>query len=257
MPFIDNDLLWSSDHDGKMVDISSCLQDASVAVGQQNIAQGGGGAALGELSQSDLSSLVPSASEGQMNDDDIFKHLSDTAAIEIDSLLNEFNATPYIKQEENNNIPNSCTDNDVSSSHGHQKSAVSIEMRSLKFTIAAANPILAEKLSTPSEQSQQLQDGDTRPQLALLTPKIEKDPLRHREIQSQLSYLEKRNSESFFSRFPVMLLNEVANVAGRQTSEPDTPDMVLPKSIGIRSVIKGQVWRSWHEVRTQFHKLRA
>lgn len=26
MPFIDNDLLWSSDHDGKMVDLSSCLQ---------------------------------------------------------------------------------------------------------------------------------------------------------------------------------------------------------------------------------------
>ncbi|KAL3278173.1 hypothetical protein HHI36_013514 [Cryptolaemus montrouzieri] len=174
MPFIDNDLLWSSDHDGKMVDLSSCLQDGSVAIGQQNTAQGSGGSALGELSQSDLSSLVPSANEGQMNDDDIFKHLSDTAAIEIDSLLNEFSNTPYIKQEENNNIPNSCSDDMVSSSNGHHKSAVTLEMRSLKFTIAAANPILAEKLSTPSEQSMNLQDGGNRPQLALLTPKVEK-----------------------------------------------------------------------------------
>ncbi|XP_044757168.1 ecdysone-induced protein 74EF isoform X1 [Coccinella septempunctata] len=175
MPFIDNDLLWSSDHDGKMVDLSSCLQDASVAVGQQNTAQGGGGGgALGELSQSDLSSLVPSASEGQMNDEDILKHLSDTAAIEIDSLLNEFNNTPYIKQEENNNIPNSCSEDVVSSSNGHQKSAVNLEMRSLKFTIAAANPILAEKLSTPNEHNMHLHDGGNRPELALLTPKIEK-----------------------------------------------------------------------------------
>lgn len=26
MPFIDNDLLWCPDNDGKMVDLSSCLQ---------------------------------------------------------------------------------------------------------------------------------------------------------------------------------------------------------------------------------------
>lgn len=69
-----------------------------MAIGQQNTAQGGGGGgALGELTQSDLSSLVPSAAEGQMNDEDILKHFSDTAAIEIDSLLNEFSNTPYIK----------------------------------------------------------------------------------------------------------------------------------------------------------------
>jgi hypothetical protein len=105
MPFIDNDLLWSSDHDGKMVDISSCLQDASAPVAQPTAGMG-----LGELSQSDLSSLVPPLPEANIADnEDIFKHLSDTTSIEIDTLLNEFNSTPYIKKEENNNIPN-CPD---------------------------------------------------------------------------------------------------------------------------------------------------
>jgi hypothetical protein len=49
-----------------------------------------------------------------------------------------------------------------------------LEMRSLKFTIAAANPILAEKLATPSEQNVQQNSNSNRPQLAPLTPKIEK-----------------------------------------------------------------------------------
>ncbi|RZC35911.1 hypothetical protein BDFB_002549, partial [Asbolus verrucosus] len=174
MPFIDNDLLWSSDHDGKMVDISSCLQDASVAVGQQATT----GMGLGELSQSDLSSLVPPLPEANIADnDDIFKHLSDTTSIEIDTLLNEFNnSTPFIK-EENNNVPN-CVDESTSNSGTQQKSAqVMLEMRSLKFTIAAANPILAEKLATPSEQNVQQNSSSSsssRPQLAPLTPKVEK-----------------------------------------------------------------------------------
>ncbi|KAJ8984617.1 hypothetical protein NQ317_009843 [Molorchus minor] len=148
MPFIDNDLLWSSDHDGKMVGLSSCLQDASVAVGQQNAATGASGGGLGELSQTDLSSLVPPLPEGQMNDaDDIFKHLSDTTAIEIESILSEFSQTPYIK--------------------------VMLEMRK-QYTMAAANPILAEKLSTPSEQNIQHHTTNGRPHLAPLTPKVEK-----------------------------------------------------------------------------------
>ncbi|XP_056632937.1 ecdysone-induced protein 74EF isoform X1 [Diorhabda sublineata] len=171
MPFIDNDLLWSSDHDGKMVDISSCLQDASVAVGQQNVATGANG--LGELSQSDLNTLVePPMQEPNIADEDIFKHLSDTTAIEIESILSEFSQTTYIKQEENNNSPNDDPDNNSSSD---QKSAqVLLEMR--KYTIAAANPILAEKLSTPSEQNltQLGPSSGSRSQLAPLIPKVEK-----------------------------------------------------------------------------------
>ncbi|XP_072390594.1 uncharacterized protein Eip74EF isoform X1 [Diabrotica undecimpunctata] len=170
MPFIDNDLLWSSDHDGKMVDISSCLQDASVAIGQQNAATGANG--LGELSQSDLSSLVvPVMHDPNMADEDIFKHLSDTTAIEIESILRDISQTTYIKQEE----PNSSHDESDAHSPSDQKSAqVLLEMR--KYTIAAANPILAEKLATPTEQSltQLCTSPTSRSQLAPLTPKLEK-----------------------------------------------------------------------------------
>lgn len=54
------------------------------------MATGGG---LGELSQSDLSSLVPGLQEEpeQMGDtEDIFKQLNDPS-FELDNLLNEFN----------------------------------------------------------------------------------------------------------------------------------------------------------------------
>lgn len=49
-----------------------------------------------------------------------------------------------------------------------------VEMRSLKFTIAAANPLLAEKLAAPSGQLQQLHSPSSRSQLAPLIPKVEK-----------------------------------------------------------------------------------
>lgn len=51
-----------------------------------------------------------------------------------------------------------------------------MEMRSLKFTIAAANPLLAEKLAAPTGQLQQHQHSshNGHPQLAPLVPKIEK-----------------------------------------------------------------------------------
>lgn len=64
-----------------------------MAVGQQTTAAAAGG--LGELSQSDLSSLVPAMHEepGQIADtEDIFKQLSETT-FEIDNFLNEFNAS--------------------------------------------------------------------------------------------------------------------------------------------------------------------
>lgn len=67
---------------------------ASVAVGQQTAApQNNGG--LGELSQSDLSSLVPPMQEGpepMPDTEDIFKQLSETS-FEIDNFLNEFNTS--------------------------------------------------------------------------------------------------------------------------------------------------------------------
>lgn len=81
-----------------------------------------------------------------------------------------------LQQEENNNIPsdsdgiNTETGDDL---HVSQKSAQTLlEMR--KFTIAAANPILAEKLSTPSDDNLQPLSNASRPQVAPLTPKIER-----------------------------------------------------------------------------------
>lgn len=47
-----------------------------------------------------------------------------------------------------------------------------LEMR--KYTMAAANPILAEKLSTPSDPSLQPLTTPTRVQVTPLTPKIER-----------------------------------------------------------------------------------
>lgn len=69
---------------------------ASVAVGQQtSAAPNASGGALGELSQSDLSSLVPAMQEGpepMPDTEDIFKQLSETT-FEIDNFLNEFNTS--------------------------------------------------------------------------------------------------------------------------------------------------------------------
>ncbi|KAF5272902.1 hypothetical protein FQA39_LY07668 [Lamprigera yunnana] len=166
MPFIDNDLLWCPDNDGKMVDLSSCLQDAaSVAIGQQNMATASGG--LGELTQSDLTSLVPGLAdehEHMPDTDDIFKQLGDSN-FELDHLFTEFNPSD-IKQEENNNVPNSNSE--------HKSTQLDRRPSSLKFTIAAANPLLAEKLAAPSSQTTQLNNYDRRHEVAPLTPKIEK-----------------------------------------------------------------------------------
>lgn len=52
-----------------------------------------------------------------------------------------------------------------------------LEMR--KYTMAAANPILAEKLSTPSDQNLQSLDTASRSQVAPLTPKIERGMYVH------------------------------------------------------------------------------
>lgn len=53
---------------------------------------------LDEISQSDLSSLVPPLQEGNIGDnEDILQHLSDSTSFEIDTFLSEFNPAPFIK----------------------------------------------------------------------------------------------------------------------------------------------------------------
>lgn len=60
-----------------------------------------------------------------------------------------------------------------------------LEMR--KYTMAAANPILAEKLSTPTEQNLQSLTTASRLQVAPLIPKLE----RGREFKSIIIILAK------------------------------------------------------------------
>ncbi|XP_065199783.1 ecdysone-induced protein 74EF isoform X2 [Planococcus citri] len=128
MPFIEDDLLWCPDNDTKMVDISQCLEN-------------GGG--LGELSHSDLSGLETGLEQGE--DEDIFKQLSDTS-FELEQF---FDFSNEVKEENNNNVISSSNKNPatVALLHELQKNVSSC---SRKFNIAAANPLLAEKLSTPT-----------------------------------------------------------------------------------------------------------
>ncbi|XP_049845213.1 ecdysone-induced protein 74EF isoform X1 [Schistocerca gregaria] len=136
MPFIDDDLLWCPDNDGKMVDLSQCLDS-----GNQ---QEGGGTGLGELSQQDLSGLVGEFEEEV--DDDLFKQLGDTT-FELDTFFPDF-----VDKEENNNNVSPGSAESVNSSNAN-KSAVA-----RKMNIIAANPLLAvragvscaEKLSAPA-----------------------------------------------------------------------------------------------------------
>lgn len=86
----------------------------------------------------------------------------------------------YLFQQEENNNVNTQNDQNMNNT---------TDNRSLKYTIAAANPLLAEKLSTPSGQSphQSATNGTSnRHQLALLTPKVEKGKLLFMFIQPKL-----------------------------------------------------------------------
>ncbi|XKL67451.1 hypothetical protein PGB90_002942 [Kerria lacca] len=129
MPFIEDELLWCPDNDTKMVDISQCLEN-------------GGG--LGELSHSDLSGLETGL-EPEEDAEDIFKQLSDSS-FELEQF---FNFSNEVKEENNNNVisSNNRTPATVALLHELQKNASSCNRR---FNIAAANPLLAEKLSSPA-----------------------------------------------------------------------------------------------------------
>ncbi|KAK7580650.1 hypothetical protein V9T40_001279 [Parthenolecanium corni] len=129
MPFIEDELLWNPDNDTKMVDISQCLEN---------------GGSLGELSHSDLSGLETGL-EQEEDAEDIFKQLSDTS-FELDQFLDFPNDH---KEENNNNIISNNNKNPatVALLHELQKNASSYNR---KYNIAAANPLLAEKLSAPA-----------------------------------------------------------------------------------------------------------
>jgi E74-like factor 1/2/4 len=92
MPFIDDDLLWCPDNDGKMVDLTQCLQEAANGAQQQQQQQQQqnqniGNTGLGELSQSDLTGLVSSLDED--TEEDLFKQLGEST-FELDNFFTDF-----------------------------------------------------------------------------------------------------------------------------------------------------------------------
>ncbi|KAJ0180854.1 hypothetical protein K1T71_002939 [Dendrolimus kikuchii] len=187
MPFIEDEW-WSAENEGRMVDLSNCLQfqDAVVAAGGQAAAQLQQMAtSLGELSQAELSNIVggltleAEASEAA-DPDDILKQLGETAFDNFDTFFTDLtNATAgsvppiEIKQEENNNISSPASSSQLQSyyqpsqislpNNGQQRlqqllrqgtsainNAVNNNISNGRYNIASANPLLAEKLSSTS-----------------------------------------------------------------------------------------------------------
>ncbi|KAL4713569.1 hypothetical protein ACJJTC_006157 [Scirpophaga incertulas] len=183
MPFIEDEW-WSAENEGRMVDLSNCLQDAVVAAGGQAAAAAQlqqMASSLGELSQAELSNIVGGLTleaEGSeaADPDDILKQLGETAFDNFDTFFTDLtNATASavppveIKQEENNNIsPSSSSQlqsyyppNQLSLPNtGQQRlqqllrsgtnainNAVANNINNGRYNIASQNPLLAEKLA--------------------------------------------------------------------------------------------------------------
>ncbi|XP_063373725.1 ecdysone-induced protein 74EF isoform X3 [Cydia amplana] len=174
MPFIEDEW-WSAENEGRMVDLSNCLQDAVAAASGQAAAQLQQMAtSLGELSQAELSNIVggltlePDVTEAA-DPDDILKQLGETAFDNFDTFFTDLtNATTVppieIKQEENNNISSPSSSNHLQNSY-YQPNQLSIpnngqqRLQQLlrsgsginnRYNIASANPLLAEKLAATS-----------------------------------------------------------------------------------------------------------
>ncbi|XP_029037258.1 ecdysone-induced protein 74EF isoform X2 [Osmia bicornis bicornis] len=125
MPFIDDELLWCPDNDGKMVDLTQCLQESSTG---QSV----------EFSPMELSALVGTqaapnmpAEEGEGMAGVTGEEPFDT----LDTFLRELQADLAEASQ-----PTSTT------------TSVTASCRRQRYNIAAANPLLAEKLAAPSSQ---------------------------------------------------------------------------------------------------------
>ncbi|CAF4838213.1 unnamed protein product [Pieris macdunnoughi] len=185
MPFIEDEW-WSAENEGRMVDLSNCLQEA-VANGQTTAQmQIQMATSLGELSQAELSNFVggltlEADSSEAADPDDILKQLGETAFDNFDTFFTDLtNATASavppieIKQEENNNISPASgsqlqgsyyqqTNQLILPNNGQQRlqqllrsgtsainSAVTNTINNGRYNIASANPLLAEKLAATS-----------------------------------------------------------------------------------------------------------
>ncbi|XP_026727461.1 ecdysone-induced protein 74EF isoform X1 [Trichoplusia ni] len=199
MPFIEDEW-WSAENEGRMVDLSNCLQfqDAVVAAGGQAAAQLQQMAtSLGDLSQAELTNIVggltlePDTGEAA-DPDDILKQLGESAFDNFETFFTDLtNATASsvppieIKQEENNNISSPASSSQLQGyyqqnsqlalpNNGQQRlqqllrsgtsainNAVTNNINNGRYNIASANPLLAEKLSaTPSGIKQEPMSTD-------------------------------------------------------------------------------------------------
>ncbi|XP_032526157.1 ecdysone-induced protein 74EF isoform X3 [Danaus plexippus] len=186
MPFIEDEW-WSAGNEGRMVDLSNCLQDAVTASGQTATQlQLQMATSLGELSQAELSNFVGGltleADGSEAADpDDILKQLGETAFDNFDTFFTDLTnstataAPPVeIKQEENNNV-SSASSSQLQNSYYQQSSQLSLpnngqqrlqqllrsgtsainhavanNINNGRYNIASANPLLAEKLAATS-----------------------------------------------------------------------------------------------------------
>lgn len=189
MPFIEDEW-WAVENEGRMVDLSNCLQDAVAAAGGHSAAlqqmATSVATSLGELSQAELTNIVggltlPNDENADATDpDEILKQLGDTAFDNFDTFFTDLtnstaSAVPAveIKQEENNNVSSPPSSSQLQSYYHqnqhvgpHQNQhrlqqllrsgtnainhVVNNNINNGRYNIASANPLLAEKLSATS-----------------------------------------------------------------------------------------------------------
>ncbi|XP_050663647.1 ecdysone-induced protein 74EF-like isoform X2 [Leptidea sinapis] len=184
MPFIEDEW-WAAENEGRMVDLSNCIQDAVAASGQSAAQmQLQMATSLGELTQTEISNFVggltlEADSSEAADPDDILKQLGETAFDNFDTFFTDLtnstaSAVPpiEIKQEENNNISSASgsqlsyyqqNNQIVLPGNGQQRlqqllrsgtsainNAVTNNINNGRYNIASANPLLAEKLAATS-----------------------------------------------------------------------------------------------------------
>ncbi|XP_046420200.1 ecdysone-induced protein 74EF isoform X1 [Neodiprion fabricii] len=125
MPFIDDELLWCPDNDGKMVDLTQCLQE-------------NGAGQTDEFSAMELSVLVgaPGAPSGPSEEGEEMPGVAGEEPFDtLDTFLRELQA-------------------DLAEASQPTSTTTPINSyRRQRYNIAAANPLLAEKLAAPTSQS--------------------------------------------------------------------------------------------------------
>uniref|UniRef100_A0A182ITI9 Uncharacterized protein n=1 Tax=Anopheles atroparvus TaxID=41427 RepID=A0A182ITI9_ANOAO len=90
MPFIDDELLWSPDNDGRMVDLQACLQTESNQTASQTAELANGGCDLNTLDD-----------QLDNDSDELLRQLTENS-FELEQFFQDFPPTE-IKVEENNN----------------------------------------------------------------------------------------------------------------------------------------------------------